>query len=192
MSKNILFYFILFLSFLAFCTGAFYEASIDGSGKTQLMTLLSDFYSKENNYNFGLLFFPKVKDSLIIWSILFICPIIPLLAVIPPIFAIIKGLAMGFSATMIVESFGYKGIFYVIACILPQGLLQLPIICILSAFSMELSICTFKYYIQRSQRKKNKNALLTSTRHYVLVFIVGLFSLIISCLIEVYLMQFLL
>ena len=192
MSKNILFYCLLILSFIAFCAGAFYETNIEGSGKTQLMELLSSYYVSENIPSLIQLFLSRIKSTFLTWFFLLICPLVPLFAIMSPLFLISKGFSLGFSATMIIENFGYSGTLYIISSILPQGTLQLPILCLLTIFSLELSVYFLKFYTQASQRKKNKKVLLISARHYILIFILGFIGLTISCLIEVFLTQFLL
>ena len=192
MKKNYLFYIILLLCIIAFCTGAFYETSVQGSIKTQLMGLLSDYYMEKDFSTLFNIFLHRAKDISIVWLILLLAPVLPIFAIFTPIFPVSKGLSLGFSATMIIENFGYKGIWYILLSILPQGLLPLPVICILTVLTIEFSLHTAKFYVQKSQRKRNKNALIKLSRHYILAFILGLIALLISCLIEVFLLQFLL
>jgi len=187
-----LFFILLFLCSVALCAGSFFEVYMEGAGKEQLKDLLSSFLSENNNISFLRLFLENAKSWFLIWIILLSCPILPLLAVYGPIICIIKGLSVGFSATMIVESFGLKGIWYILISIVPQNIIQLPITCLLSALSIKMSILFLKFYTQRKGRKKNKNALLTATRHYLIIFIVSFLILLISCLIEAFLKQFVL
>ena len=191
MIKNKSLYIILFLCTVSLCAGAFYEVFLTGQGKEQLMDILSNHYTPQQ-FTFGKIFISNLASCFKIWFILFVCPIIPILGLASPLACIIKSFSLGFSATMLVETFGIKGIKYIFYTILPQGVIQLPIYVLLSICSCKFSILTTKFILQRAERKKNKNVLQQNARHYVIFFAISLFILTISALIEAYLKQFLL
>lgn len=169
---------LFFMLGVGVCTGAFFEISMTGAGKTQLMDFLSAIFAGTGGQGF----FHSFWDSLKIWTLLllipFFTPYLPPLAVICPFLPLLKGITLGFSATMLVETFGIKGAWYIISTMLPQNLLQIPILCIL--ISMSLSMCS----------KAKRKALHIDARLYYLSYGIGGFIIFISCLLEAFLMQF--
>ena len=170
--------FLFFLLAVGICSGAFFEVYMEGAGKTQLMDFLSSLFAGNNGQNFFHSFF----DSLKIWTVMllipFLSPFLPPLALLCPFLPFIKGITLGFSATMLVETFGIKGSWYIISTILPQNLLQIPVLCFL--ISMSMAMCS----------KTNRKALHIDARQYYLSYSVGALLILISCLLEAFLMQF--
>lgn len=187
-------YFILliFLSAVGLCTGSFFEVFMEGDGKIQLMDLLSSFFQESNHKSFYTLFASSAKSWFIIWGFLLLCPILPPLAILCPLLCVIKGLSVGFSATMLIETFGIKGCWYILISILPQNIIQIPTLCLLSTLSASMAIIVFKLYVQKRNRKKNKNALQMYAKHYIVINVFALALILVSCLIEAFLKQFLL
>jgi uncharacterized membrane protein SpoIIM required for sporulation len=84
----------------------------------------------------------------------------------------LKGMALGFSATMLIETFGVKGSWYIISTIIPQNLIQVPILLIMTALSITASLLSLK------------NTPQNYARYYVNCYVVCFVLIIISCLIE--------
>lgn len=179
---------LLFLLAVGICSGSFFEVYMQGTGKEQLMELLSGFFSSESTQSFHIVFLDCLKTWLIIFILLFLCPLFPPLAILCPVIPLLKGLALGFSATMLVETFGFKGVWYILSTMLPHSLIQIPVLCALSAISLEGSFLTLKYFFSKRRRSANKNALQNFARQYLFFYGVAIFFIIISCLIEAVLM----
>ena len=168
---------MLFIFAVGLCSGAFFEIYMKGGGKTQLMDLLSGLVSGDSGQSFFSTFWNSLKMWLIMLAIAFFVPYAPPLAVVCPFFPMLKGLTLGFSATMLVETFGVKGSWYIISTIRPQNLLQIPILCVLIGISMSGA---------------TKKALRSNARLYFTYYGAGTGLIFISCLLEAFLMQFLL
>lgn len=183
---------LLFITSVGMCAGAFFEVFMEGSGKEQLMDFLSIYITDSTKSSFLSMFFSSSLSLFKPWLFFFLCPLIPLLAIVCPFLCMLRGLSVGFASTMLIETFGFKGAWYIILSIMPQNIIQLPVFCLLSALSMSMSVISLKCYTRRHSRKKYKNALQVNARHYIFVFALCLLHLLISCLIEVVLKVFLL
>lgn len=183
---------LLLITAISMCTGAFFEVLIEGSGKNELMKLLLSNFSSENTSNFLTIFKTSIYSQFKSWLILFLCPIIPILIFLCPFVCITKGLSIGFSSTMLVETFGLKGALYILITIMPHSIIQLPLFCFLSSASLEMSILIFKVYTNKNNRNRNINALQKSARHYLTIFGCSLIILFLTSLVEAFLKQFLL
>lgn len=179
---------LLFILAVGVCTGAFFEVYMQGEGKEQLMEMLSGFFSGGSTQSFHIAFFNCIKIWLIIALILFLCPVFPPLAVMCPVIPLLKGLALGFSATMLVETFKVKGVWYIVSTMLPHGLIQIPALCVLAALSLQGAFLTSKYFLSKRRRSANKNALQNYARQYLICYGITMVFIIISCLIEAALM----
>lgn len=186
-----IFHLLLFITAIAMCTGAFFEVLMEGTGKEELMNMLSSNFSIENTFGFISILKTSFYSQFKMWLVLFLCPIIPILIFLCPSICIIKGLSIGFSSTMLIETFGIKGVLYILITIMPHSLIQLPVFCLLSTASIEMSRYFLNLYINKNH-KRNKNALQSAARHYLTIFGCSLVILFISSLIEACLKQFLL
>ena len=175
---------ILYLMFFIFAIGlscgAFFEVYMEGAGKEQLMQFLSTLFDSGAAPGFwsGLL------KSILNWIAFLILPFcviyLPPLSVFCPFIPFIKGLSLGFSSTMLVETFGIKGGLYIATTLLPQSIIQIPVLC----FLISLSIV--------SAHPKYKKALHQDARQYYIYYCTGGLLIVISCLLEALLMRLIL
>lgn len=174
------FFSLLFILGIGISCGAFFEVYMEGAGKEQLMQILSLFFN--NGASSG--FFSSLAKNLFNWLLMLLIPFaviyLPPLVFFCPFIPFIKGLSLGFSATMLVEVFGLKGGFYIAATLLPQNIIQIPVLCYLIALSII------------SARSKNRKALHQDARQYYINYFIGCIFIIISCLLESVLMQLIL
>lgn len=175
---------VLFSMFFIFAIGvscgAFFEVSMEGAGKEQLTELLSLMITQGDSVGFFQSLLKSILSSLPVillpFSVFYLKP----LAILCPLIPFAKGVSLGFSATMLVEIFGLGSWFYIITTLLPQNLIQVPVICHLVAVSMVYG------------RTKNKNALHRDARPYFINYLIGSILIIISCLLEAVLRQLIL
>jgi stage II sporulation protein M len=167
---------LLFIWAVGVCSGSFFEVFMHGIGKDNLMESLTQFFSGSSSGSFWLKFFNCLKSWIIIIFVLSVVHIIPF-GVVLSFFVcfmlpFLKGMALGFSATMLIETFGVKGSWYIISTIIPQNLIQVPILLIMIALSITASLLSLK------------NTLQNYARYYVNCYVVCFVLIIISCLIE--------
>ena len=183
---------LIFFSMVGLCSGSFFEVFMEGVGKNQLIEILSSFFNEDQGQGFHFFLISSIKPIFLLWCFFFLCPIIPPLALLGPLICVLRAFTVGFSATMIIEAFGIKGCWYIIASIMPQGAIQLPVICLLTVISSNFALLMINFYLHKRNRKAQKNALHVNARPYVLINLICLAILVISCLFEAFLKQFLL
>ena len=186
-----LFFVMLFIFAVGLCSGSFFEAYMQGEGKEQLKELISVFFSSEESPAFAVAFLSSVKKWLLLSAVLFICPLLPLLMPAVPLIPLFKGLALGFSATILVETFGIKASLYILGTLVPQNIIQIPVLCFAAAVSLETSVLVIRQ-LQPRRRRSNKKALQNYARQYILTFGAVIILVIFSCLLEAFLMKVLL
>lgn len=175
---------ILFSMFFLFAIGvscgAFFEVYMDAESKENLTQTLSLLFTQGSSSGF----FQNIYKGLLNWFLILFIPFatlyLPPLAVFCPFIPFAKGLSIGFSGTVLVESFNLKGGFYIAATLLPQSLIQIPVMCFLITMSVA------------SLQKSNKKALYQDTRQYYICYAAGAGLIVISCLIEALLMKLIL
>lgn len=177
----------LFLTAVGICTGAFFEVFMKGEGKQQLIEIMSSFFSAENSQSTFAAFSSSFKTWLILFALLFFSPVVLPLALLCPVIPLIRGFSMGFSATMLVEAFSLKGGWYIVTTMLPQSIVQIPVVCFLAALSLESAYITSKSLFSKKRRTLNKKALHNYARQYLIMYCVGIILIIASCFLEAFL-----
>ena len=204
------FFGFLFIFAVGLCAGSFFEIFMTGAGKEQLMDALANFFGDEASGAEAaesataaaggaavLAGFARCARAwLIIWALFLFCPLFPPLALACPFVCLARGLASGFSATMLVETFGFKGGWYIISTILPHSLIQIPTPCLMAAAATEGALLTLSCLTRGRgrlgagrggpgrRRAPNKIALRQSAGQYLAFFGAAAVFLAVSCLIE--------
>ena len=179
-----LFWIYLFIFAVGLCAGSFFEVSMTGAGKDQLMDALSGFFTDGNNAPFISDFSRCAGTWLMITVILFVTPFFPPLVLCGPLICLAKGLSVGFSAAMLAETFGLKGGWYILSTLVSRSLIQIPLMCVMAAFSAENAAFAVKALLAGKRRLAVKNALRRHARHYLMFFSVSAALLAVSCVIE--------
>ena len=181
---------LLFALAVSICAGSFFEVSMTGDGKQQLENMLSGLLNAENGgsenvqstASFAGCFFRILAKNLVVIALAYISPVVLITLPVLPTFMLLRGLSFGFSAAMTLEVTGIRGILYIITTLLPQNLIQLPVYCALTALSLQAGAVRIK----RTAGKK-RNAMQLDARRYSLIFLTGLGIIILSCLLEAFL-----
>ena len=176
-----------FIVLIMFCLGisfGLYTVKYMGlSDKNDLMNYFSSFTNSIENesINYGNLLFEVIKKNMIL-----ILPIIILSMTFfgDPIILIIillKGFTLSYTFSFITTTFEGKGVGLAIAAIIPQNLIYIPCIILLSVISIGMSTEKFKERFFNSS--KNKNTVFNGVLYKFLIIIL-LFTL--GMLIETY------
>ncbi len=98
-----------------------------------------------------------------------------------------KGLQIGFSSALLLNMYSYKGIFAIILTIIPQVLIEIVTILMLSSISLEISfnICYTCFLDKRTIDLKNV------INHYLNYFLISLILILISTLVKIYVIPYL-
>lgn len=181
---------LLFALAVSICAGSFFEVSMTGDGKQQLENMLSGLLNAENGgsenvqstASFAGCFFRILAKNLVVIALAYISPVVLITLPVLPTFMLLRGLSFGFSAAMTLEVTGIRGILYIITTLLPQNLIQLPVYCALTAFSLQAGAVRIK----RAAGRK-RNAVQLDAKRYSLIFLTGLGIITLSCLLEAFL-----
>lgn len=211
MDKKI-FFILLFIAATGLCTGAFFEVFMSGEGKDQLAAVLTGFFdpagsdtntvtnavtdaSADAGANAALgpltAFWQSFRGPFLFLILCFVSPVVFVLLPICALYLFFHGLFMGFSATMLIEAMGLRGLVYTTLTLLPSGLLQV----LLFAFLLMVSLKQGGHILEtlRNRRgacgRKNRNALQCFTGQYIRIYLVGLAVLFSICLLKVFLLQ---
>lgn len=168
---------MFFIFAVALASGSFFEIYMKGAGKQQLMELLGGLLADGQTQSFFATFWQSLRAWLLMLAVISAVPFLPPLLLLCPVFPALKGLSLGFSATMLVEAFGPEGAWYIFATILPHTLLQIPLLCFMTGFVTSGA---------------TKKALRKNARPYFLCCGAAAGLIFISCLLEAFLTQFLL
>ncbi len=185
---------LLFLAAVGICAGAFFEVYMSGEGKQQLTDILGGILNSTdegNSASLGECFINSLKSNILFLIAAYISPVIFITLPILPLFIMLKGISIGFSSAMTLEVIGIKGIAYLFIAVMPQNLIQIPVLCFLASMSLQAGAINGKAAIfpgNTGARRKRK-ALHFDARRYSYIYIIGAALIIISCLLEAFLLQ---
>ncbi len=184
-----LFYLLLFLAATGFTAGIFFEIHITGDGKTQLMDLLTAFFTAEGsalspmgstlqNFCSGLPFL--LLCFLLAWF--------PVLLVFFALFLFLQSLIYGISAALLMETFGLpEGILHIAAAVIPPALLRTLLFVYFAVTAMESSA----HRLNRP-RQGRKKALRMLTGPVLKPYAAGMAVLLLISLLQAMLQQLML
>ena len=189
MDKRIFFLF-LFCAAIGLTTGCFFEIYLSGSGKEQLMTLLAGFFGSGSGLSLWTSFWQNFSGSALFLLLSFFLPLVPFLLPFAVLFLFFRGLFLGFSAAMVLETFGINGCLYIALTLAPSGLLQILLFAFLLTCSLQ-KLMEIQAARKRHPRRKtdSRKALQSLAGPYLYNYVTGLGVLISICLLQAFLLQ---
>lgn len=179
---------LLFICAVCISAGAFFEVHMTGAGKENLQTILTGFFTSESAAaDFKSCFFNSLKYRLPAVFASFFAPFIFITMPVLPIYIAIQSIALGFAAAMTLEAAGLLGMIYVGLYLMPQNLVLLPALAVLAAAAVQAGCSCFSFRFLR--RKQKRKALQFNAGHYLKIYLIGSCAVIISCLLEAFLLQ---
>lgn len=180
-----IFIFVLSLFIVGVMFGAVIVNSLGLEQKQDLFDYLTKFFNEFGGSSTlptgGLLlstFFENIKIVLLIWILGISVIGVPLTLIL--LFS--KGVVIGFTVGFLVNQSGFKGFLLACASVLPQNLIFIPFIIVLTSLSIIFSIKLIKRQFLKDREEKLKNLFLI----YVLVLFLGSIILLITSIIEIY------
>lgn len=207
-----LFFFFLFISGVGICAGAFFEVGLGTEIRETLSAALNsifrgmslsaadDYTDSEAAEAFISSFLPLVRSLMLPIILGFFSAGVVFLLPLIPIYILLKGISVGFSAAVLLESFGLKGIWYILFTLMPQNLIQLPVLCLLAVLSMQSANAVLAYIIplgsarfrsasrESSSLRNAKKLLYAKMRFYIITYLLCSLLLCISCAIQAFLL----
>ena len=166
---------------------------MSGQGKDQLIAILDNFFHNTGTSSLSFLpsFWQSFKSNFIFLLLYFISPVIILLLPVNVFYLFFKGIFTGFSATMLIEAFGVKGLYYSALTLLPSGIIQVMLFAFLGMVSLQEGVNVIRTFLagRSAKGRKNKNALQVFAGQYLKCYVIGFGVMVASCLLEAFLLQ---
>ncbi|MDF2556715.1 MAG: spoIIM [Bacillales bacterium] len=180
-----IFIFVLSLFVVGVMFGAVIVNSLGLEQKQDLFEYLTKFFNEfggsSSSPTGGLLlstFFENIKIVLLIWILGISVIGVPLTLIL--LFS--KGVVIGFTVGFLVNQSGFKGFLLACASVLPQNLIFIPFIILLTSLSIIFSIKLIKRQFLKDREEKLKSLFLI----YIGVLFIGSFVLLATSIIEIY------
>lgn len=177
-------------------TGSFMALSMDMSDKQKLLQYMLDYFSSgAQGIDHFALFFSSYGNNLVLLAIMLISGLSIFGFPIAFISLIYKGMTLGFSMCLILESLSMKGVLYIISKVLPQNLLLIPLFIVSASAAANYAVSVIKDLRSQNHTKiRSKNSLTERSsekrschinpRSYIYLNIIFLTVLAAACLIE--------
>ncbi|MDF2672720.1 MAG: spoIIM [Clostridiales bacterium] len=189
--ENIGTYFTVTLFFaIGISVGAFTVKALDVNQKQELVTYLNKFFQILNNQtiNKNAIFYQSIKSNFqtifFIWLLGVTVIGIPFILVITSF----RGFIVGFTITFLIQGIGWKGFILTLAAVLPQNIIFIPCLLIISATSLCFSIQAFRIKV----RKKIVVSIRSNIFSYTTTILIMFGVMILGSLIEAYLSPYIL
>ena len=177
-------------------TGSFMALSMDTSGKEKLMQYMMDYFSSgaQSSDHFAS-FFSSYGNNLALLAIMLISGLSVFGFPIAFISLIYKGMTLGFSMCLILESLSMEGVLYIISKVLPQNLLLIPLFILSASAAAAYAVSAIRGFRSQSRvnirginppsgRSTEKRSCHIDPRSYIYLNIIFLIILAAACLIE--------
>lgn len=191
--------FLIFLFFagVGICAGSFFAVGLGDESKSGIVSVLNAFFGGETDVSasesgsFLQIFLPLLAAVFAAYLSAYLLLPLPLI----PIYITLQGVFIGFSAVMTLETFGIKGILYILILLMPQNLIQLPVFCALGMLSFHVGKEFLSVYASRISRvhhlssaRSTMKALQYDVKLYTLAYLFGAALIAVSCAMQAFLL----
>jgi len=184
MSSGASFAAALFFFLLGISAGIFTELMMSSAEKEEMISYLDQYFllSNPSDLAFSDIFMKSAGNNL---GLLFIMLLSGLTAIGFPIALaalIYKGMALGFSAALLIDSMSFKGVAIVFTSMIPQNLIIIPAIILAGVAALNVAFYTI------SNRKFGiKKSIAESSGSYLFVNVILATAILVGCFIESFL-----
>ncbi len=184
--------FLIFLFFagVGICAGSFFAVGLGDEAKSGIVSVLNAFFrsktdvSASESGSFPQMFLPLLAAVFAAYLSAYLLFPLPLI----PVYISLQGVFIGFSAVMTLETFGIKGILYILVLLMPQNLIQLPVFCALGMLSFHVGKEFLSIYASRISRGHHSSSarsamkvLRYDVKLYTLAYLFGAVLIAVSC-----------
>ncbi len=180
-----------FLFLIVVSAGVFLELSMDSSDKMNAAQFLNQYLYTDtpNNVNYGNPFLSSAGLNIFLIVLMMLSGLSAIGFPAAHLILIYKGMALGFSAGLVLETFSFSGIPMLLSSMMPQNLVLIPTFIAASAAAQSYGISVLS---KKSGRyKKSGRPSVFGTDLYIAVYIVLVILVIIACIIEALIFPFL-
>lgn len=184
-NENIGIYFTVTLFFaIGIAAGAFTVKTLNSADKQDMVIYLNRFFQVINSENVqrSSVLFQSIKNNF--QTVFFIWILSITIIGVPGTLLItsFKGFIVGFAVSFLINGFGLKGFILTLIAVLPQNILYIPCLLIISAVSLNFSIQLFRKKVNRKLSNYTGENIFSYTYTVLLFFAV----MCIGSLIEAY------
>lgn len=184
-NENIGIYFTVTLFFaIGIAAGAFTVKTLNSADKQDMVIYLNRFFQVINSENVqrSSVLFQSIKNNF--QTVFFIWILSITIVGVPGTLLItsFKGFIVGFAVSFLINGFGLKGFILTLIAVLPQNILYIPCLLIISAVSLNFSIQLFRKKVNRKLSNYTGENIFSYTYTVLLFFAV----MCIGSLIEAY------
>lgn len=180
-TKRKIFIGILILCIISFIIGILYMLFLNKSGKHIVVDTLKNYFGSLDKLSYKHELFINLKNNIFLAVIMWFFGISLFGVIFELLYLIVKSFTLGFSLCSLIYTFKLKGIYIGLIYLIPS-IINLCIYIILGFFAFNFSIYLFKYLFKN--KDYNLRLLL---KKYLKLLLVSVILLIISSLIETFL-----
>lgn len=189
--ENMWAYFAVTLFFaIGLAAGAFTVKALDNNQKQELVTYLNGFFQtiSGEKVNNGRVLYQALKNN---FQTVFLMWILGITIIGVPFTLFItsfRGFIIGFTISFLIQGLGWKGVLFMIAAVIPQNILYIPYLLVISAVSLCFSLQVFKRKVKRGI-VNIKGSIVSYTTTVAVAFLIMCTGCIIESYISPYLLQ---
>lgn len=180
--------FLFTLLFMAVLFGSFFATKLSTNDLEEIKSSLDTFFSmtKQNKLNQLPAFFQSFGANIMFTIAIWILGISVIGAPLMIVLFFMKAFTLGFTIASMIKIYRLKGLLYSLIYIFPHQVINLLVFIFFIMFSMSLSITLFQALLKKKTVDFSK-----VMNRYVFILAITIGILIITSLLEIYLMPFL-
>lgn len=180
--------FLFTLLFMAVLFGSFFATKLSTNDLEEIKSSLDTFFSmtKQNKLNPLPAFFQSFGANMMFTIAIWILGISVIGAPLMIVLFFMKAFTLGFTIASMIKIYHLKGLLYSLIYIFPHQVINLLVFIFFTMFSMSLSITLFQALLKKKTVDFSK-----VMNRYVFILAITIGILIITSLLEIYLMPFL-
>ncbi len=180
--------FLFTLLFMAVLFGSFFAAKLDTKDIDTIQSSLDTFFTmtRQNKLNSFQAFFQSFGANIIFTGAIFLLGISVIGAPLMIVLFFMKAFTLGFTIASMIKIYHLKGLLYSFIYIFPHQVMNLLVFIFFIMFSMSLSITLLQAILKKKTVDFSK-----VLNRYIFILVITIFILIITSLLEIYLMPFL-
>lgn len=180
--------FLFTLLFMAVLFGSFFATKLSTNDLEEIKSSLDTFFSmtKQNKLNPLPAFFQSFGANMMFTIAIWILGISVIGAPLMIVLFFMKAFTLGFTIASMIKIYHLKGLLYSLIYIFPHQVINLLVFIFFIMFSMSLSITLFQALLKKKTVDFSK-----VMNRYVFILVITIGILIITSLLEIYLMPFL-
>lgn len=179
--------FLFTLLFMAVLFGSFFAAKLDTKDIDTIQSSLDTFFTmtRQNKLNSFQAFFQSFGANIIFTGAIFLLGISVIGAPLMIVLFFMKAFTLGFTIASMIKIYHLKGLLYSFIYIFPHQVMNLLVFIFFIMFSMSLSITLLQAILKKKTVDFSK-----VLNRYIFILVITIFILIITSLLEIYLMPF--